>query len=66
MLFFNIKTNVLISFNNNQKGEVKMVNIKNICDVEAMRKKDWQKLIKKEIYDCRYILLASFVLGLIF
>ena len=43
-----------------------MVNIKKICDIEAMRKKDWQKLIKEEIYDCRYILLASFVLGLIF
>ena len=25
-----------------------MLNIKNICDVEAMRKVDWQEAIKKE------------------
>lgn len=25
-----------------------MLNIKNICDVEAMRKKDWQGAIKEE------------------
>lgn len=25
-----------------------MLNIKNICDVEAMREKDWQEAIKEE------------------